>query len=322
MAHSAEKLSAELIQFLSRELQDEIVSVKPLNKGWSDDQKYRLCTQSGRELLLRLTNIDEFPAKEDENNLLEGLSRALPELEMARPVKFGFMPTGRDEVIYQILTWCQGTELKEVIADLPIKRQYALGVEAAGMLRAMAEADTGFAAEDDDADWERDYKDRLQANIRLYRSGEVQIPMADKLLPVIKKRRRLLSGRPLLLMHNDFQTDNLILTPDGRLCAIDFQGLNFCDPYLALTGAMVSAEVSPAFACGELDAWFNGPAPADFWALNLFYLAAESINACCVAALLDDKARAAAEHSVELMAQWFKDFKSDVPSWYWQFKRP
>ena len=49
------------------------------------------------------------------------------------------------------------------------------------------------------------------------------------------------------LLHSDFQSDNMVISSNNELYIIDFQGSSIVDPYYALTGVMVTAEVSPNF---------------------------------------------------------------------------
>lgn len=56
----------------------------------------------------------------------------------------------------------------------------------------------------------------------------------------------------------------MIISPNKELYAIDFQGSGVVDPYYALTGVMVTAEVSTQFSIGQLHGYFGGNVPDDF----------------------------------------------------------
>lgn len=117
-------------------------------------------------------------------------------------------------------------------------------------------------------------------------------------------------------MHADFQSDNMVITPDGELYAIDFQGSGVVDPYYALTGVMVTAEVSTQFSNGQLHSYFGGNVPDDFWELNAYYVIAESIHAFSVAVGLGQEEIAYSNEMSKATLEWFDNFNNLVPSWY------
>lgn len=83
--------------------------------------------------------------------------------------------------------------------------------------------------------------------------------------------------RPTALMHEDFQTDNMVISSDGDLYTIDFQMCGVADPYLVMTGAGVSAMYSIPFAMGQIDGYFGKTVPEDFWEKYTYYMLTEML---------------------------------------------
>ena len=54
---------------------------------------------------------------------------------MSQPIDFGVCNAGKS--VYQILTWCDGEEAKELLPSLPEKEQYDFGWEAGQMMLKM-----------------------------------------------------------------------------------------------------------------------------------------------------------------------------------------
>lgn len=112
----------------------------------------------------------------------------------------------------------------------------------------------------------------------------------------------------------------MIISPNKELYAIDFQGSGVVDPYYALTGVMVTAEVSTQFSIGQLHGYFGGNVPDDFQELNAYYMAAESIHAFAVAAALGQEEIDYSNEMSKAALGWFDNFNNLIPSWYEQVK--
>ncbi|WP_326938226.1 phosphotransferase [Avibacterium sp. 21-595] len=210
--------------------------------------------------------------------------------------------------------WCQGEEAKEILPSMPIDQQYHFGEKAGEILRQMLSIEAHALSNK----WAEIYGQKVQHYLANYRKFGAKLFGETLLLDYLDRHQTLLNNRPMHLLHGNYQTDNMVIF-ENRLSILGFQGSGLVDSYYTLTGAMVSAETSPAFATGQLHRYFGAKIPQDFWALNAFYLAAESLNAFTVAVALGEEEVAFCQQMSQKMLSWFDDFRRLEPDWFLEF---
>lgn len=282
--------------------------IEKLNKGWSDDRKYYVETIFGEKRLLRISDISEYESKKQEFDIIKQISAI--GINMSQPIDFGVCNNGK--CVFQLLTWCEGEEAKELLPLLSEQEQFEFGWKAGEMLRKMQSAESYPPS----ADWERIYGAKVKEYVEEYKACGETLVGAEQLFSFLENHITCLYNRPMSLLHADFQSDNMVISPQKELYVIDFQGSGLIDPYYALTGAMVTAEHSPQFAIGQLHSYFAGRVPTDFWELNAFYMAVESIHAFTVAVSLGQEEVGYSNEMMKTMLAWFDNLNTLVPSWF------
>lgn len=281
--------------------------IEPIHKGWSGDEKYYVEAASGERYLLRISDIAAYDEKQREFAVMQKM--AVAGLKMSLPVSFGVCGEGKR--VYQLLTWCDGTEAKEALDALSEAEQYAFGQKAADILRQMETIDYQPAS----MAWAEAYRARIERYIGLYRACGYTFEGDDVIIDYLRSRIDCIGERPTALMHNDFQTDNMVISPDGELYVIDFQMHGVADPYHVLTGAGVSAMYSVPFAMGQLDGYFGGPAPEEFWAMYDHYMLSEMLYAFTVGVHMEDE-REETLHMFDEEVERIRRKGPVVPGWY------
>lgn len=287
---------------------DTFIKIEPIYKGWSSDKKYYIETKKGERLLLRISAISKYNEKKKEFETMKQL--ATVGINMSQPIDFGLCYNKTS--VYQLLSWVDGEEAKEMLPSLSEKEQYSFGWEAGQMMLKMQMSENYPPS----SKWTKIYKQRVSKYIKAYKTCGEQIFGEELLLSFLKQHAPCLNNRPMSLLHADFQSDNMVISPDKKLYAIDFQGSGVVDPYYALTGVMVTAEISIQFSIGQLHSYFGGNVPDDFWELNAYYVVAESINAFVVAATMGQEEIDYSNEMSKAMLKWFDNFNNLVPSWY------
>lgn len=287
---------------------DTFTKIEPIYKGWSGDEKYYAEKNNGEKLLIRVSDISKYDERKQEFNIMTRMFDI--GIHMPKPLSFGICNSGKS--VYQILTWCEGKEAKELLPSLSKQKQYKFGQEAGHILKQMQQLENYPPS----SDWAKIYGAKVKKYIENYEScGEVLAD--DKILfSFLEKHFFCLDNRPMCLLHGDFQSDNMVISPNGELYIIDFQGSGLVDPYYTLTGVMVTAEVSTQFSNGQLHSYFNGSIPANFWELNAFYMVAESINAFSVAVTLGQEEVDYSKKMIKEMLDWVDNFNNLIPNWY------
>lgn len=286
---------------------DAFARIEPIRKGWSGDQKYYVETKDGARLLLRLSDISSYHAKQYEFGVMKKLSAA--GINMSLPIDFGVCEDGKR--VYQLLSWCDGEEAKEALSGMGDAEQFAFGQKAAGILKQMERINRKPAS----MDWANAYQKRMEHYIELYRNCGYTFPGDDLILSNLRTNHRCIGARPTALMHMDFQTDNMVISPDGELYLIDFQMCGEADPWHVLTGAGVSAMYSVPFAMGELEGYFGKMVPDEFWEKYNYYMISEMLYAFTVGVQLEQE-RNETLHMFEDEVERMKQNALCVPAWY------
>ena len=106
------------------------INVKePINKGWSDDNKYCVTDENGKKYLLRVSVIEQYDSKKAEFDMMKKISSL--GVPMCQPLEFGIC----DEGVYSLQSWIDGTDADEVISTLSDTQQYSYGIDAGRILK-------------------------------------------------------------------------------------------------------------------------------------------------------------------------------------------
>lgn len=286
---------------------DTFMKVEPIHKGWSGDKKYYVETKDGERLLLRISDISSYEEKQREFDIMIKMSAA--KIKMSLPISFGVCENGKS--VYQLLSWCDGTEAKEALYDLTEDEQYAFGQKAASVVKQMETIDYKPASEE----WAKSYRERVERYIELYRNCAYTFEDDELIVSYLQTHLSCIGERPTALMHMDFQTDNMVISPDGELYTIDFQMCGIADPYLVLTGAGVSAMYSVPFAMGQIEGYFGKDVPEDFWKKYNHYMLSEMLYAFTVGVHMEEE-REETLHMFDDEIGRIKNNGSLIPVWY------
>lgn len=286
---------------------DIFVKTEPIHKGWSGDRKYYLETKDGERFLLRVSDISSYETKQHEFEIMKKISAA--GIKMSLPISFGICEEGKS--VYLLLSWCDGEEAKEALYHLSDAEQYVFGRKAANVLKQMEAIDYKPPSQE----WFQTYQGRVAHYIELYRRCGYTFDGDDVIISFLRTQRHCIGERPTALMHEDFQTDNMVISSDGELYMIDFQMCGETDPYLVMTGAGVSAMYSVPFAMGQIDGYFGKTVPEDFWQKYRYYMLAEMLYAFTVGVKMEEE-REETLHMFDNEIKRIKYQGSPIPMWY------
>lgn len=286
---------------------DTFVKTEPIHKGWSGDRKYYLETKDGERFLLRVSDISSYETKQHEFEIMKKMAAA--GIKMSLPISFGICEEGKS--VYLLLSWCDGEEAKEALYHLSDAEQYVFGRKAANVLKQMEAIDYKPPSQE----WFQTYQGRVAHYIELYRRCGYTFDGDDVIISFLRTQRHCIGERPTALMHEDFQTDNMVISSDGELYMIDFQMCGETDPYLVMTGAGVSAMYSVPFAMGQIDGYFGKTVPEDFWQKYRYYMLAEMLYAFTVGVKMEEE-REETLHMFDNEIKRIKYQGSPIPMWY------
>ncbi|WP_105157449.1 aminoglycoside phosphotransferase family protein [Streptococcus suis] len=283
-----------------------IVSRQPLTKGWSTDQKYKVQLEDGRLGLLRIAEQTAYEAKRLEFRLVQSLFEK--DLPVAEPLSFW----ADDLSVYTLYEWVEGQDINEVASSLSDSVLYDLGCQAGKFLRAMH----ALPIDQSQRDWNSFYQAKIDSKLAAYQVASHSYPNVQAMIDFVQANRHLLEGRPIAYHHGDFHTGNFLRGQNGRLKILDFDRHDIGDPWEEFNRLIFTADLSPAFARGQVDAYFDGAIPEEFWRLMALYVTVNSLGALSWAERIDPLQIPLMKEQADTVWDWYQGYSRLQPSWY------
>ncbi|MDO9522795.1 MAG: phosphotransferase [Methanocorpusculum sp.] len=286
--------------------------ITPILKGWSDDTKYRVRTDDGRELLLRLSAADKYDRKKEEFEALKTIeSKGIP---ASKPVEFGRCS---DTTSYMLLTWTEGKAADEILPLLSKEEQYNIGIKT-GILQKRLNS---IPAPEDMKPWDLRFGKKLDWKCERYLECGIRFEHDDRMLAFIEEHRHLIQNRPQSFQHGDFHCGNIIIDEEGDPCIIDFNRIDYGDPWEEFNRIVWCAKKSSYFAAGRIDGYFDGSVPQEFWDLLLLYISSNTLSSIPWSIPFGQKEVETAVEMAKEVLLWYDDMKTSVPLWYVEAKK-
>ena len=287
---------------------EDFVKVEPLDKGLSSDKKYYIETRDNRRLCLRISDAEAYERKKAKYDMMVRV--AALGVPMSKPMGFGICNDGKS--VYQLLSWCDGENLEDILPTLSEAEQYAIGVKSGEILRTIHSLPAPKTA----ADWHDRYTGVLNERIQAFLDSGVRFDGWEIIMQYYENNLHLLKGRPQSYLHGDFHAGNLLLS-GKELSVIDWELLDFDgygDPWTDFRSDICT--VSPHYITGQIRGYWGGEPPTDFWPLFTFYIAAGEITAIPWAYYMyKDLLDSIIERNINVLRR-FDNMKNPVPTWY------
>ncbi|HEM5059125.1 TPA: phosphotransferase [Streptococcus suis] len=285
-----------------------IVSRQPLTKGWSTDQKYKVQLEDGRLGLLRIAERPAYETKQAEFRLVQSLFGQ--DLPVAEPLSFW----ADDLSVYTLYEWVEGQDMNEVASSLSDSVLYDLGCQSGKFLRILH----ALPIDQSLRDWNSFYQAKIDSKLATYQAASHSYPNGQAMIDFVQANRHLLEGRLIAYHHGDFHTGNFLLGADGKLKILDFDRYDIGDPWEEFNRLIFTADLSPAFARGQVDAYFEGAIPEEFWRLMALYVTVNSLGALSWAERVDPLQIPLMQEQAATISEWYADFTRWIPTWYLQ----
>ena len=284
----------------------ELVTKTPINKGFSSDKKYCATDKDGKKYLLRVSDLSTLDAKKLEFDMMKRV--AALGVPMCQALDLYIC----DEGVHFLQTWIDGADAADIIGMLAPKKQYELGVESGRILRKIH----SIKAPDIRENWESFYNRKLDGKIEAYKACPIKYENGQVFIDYINANRHLLKDRPQVYQHGDFHRGNLMLGKDGKLYVIDFGRNDYGDPWEDLKSITWDVELSPVFAKGRIDGYFDDKIPEGFWQTLALYIYCGILSSASWAlAFGDGEVQIMQTKAVETL-KWYDNLENPVPRWY------
>ena len=287
-------------------LYERIVSKTPIEKGWSGDRKFRVLTDSGESFLLRISP----PEKQARvfaqfQRMAQAAALGIP---MCLPLERGICSKG----VYVLHSWIDGEDAEAVLPGLPLDAQYRYGLDAGNILRRIH----SLPAPSDLEPWAPRFNRKIDRKLQMYANCPLKYPGGEAFLRHIASCRHLLQDRPQSFQHGDYHTGNMMIDRSGALTIIDFDRDDYGDPWEEFNRIVWCAQLSPAFASGLVDGYFDGPVPAEFWQLLALYICSNALGSLPWAIPYGEQEIQVMQDQAAEILGWYDNFSTVIPNWY------
>ncbi len=280
-------------------------SLTEIPRGWSGDKKYRAVDAEGNVFLLRVTNSprgERYPDMFRMQKMVESLG-----VPMCNPIECGKCNEG----YYMLQRFINGVDAEDAVKDMSADEQYRLGYEAGEILRLIH----SIPAPDDQPDWEPRFNAKIDRKIKNYEECPIKFEGAHYILDYLAANRHLLKNRPQCYQHGDYHIGNMMIE-NGKIVIIDFDRYDFGDPWEEFNRIVWCAQAAPAFASGNVDGYFGGDVPIDFWKLLALYIGSNMLSSIPWAIPFGDKEIKTMMNQARDVLDWYDNFKNVIPKWY------
>ncbi|KAA3631941.1 MAG: phosphotransferase family protein [Bacteroidetes bacterium] len=282
--------------------------IRSIKEGWSDDEKYYIQDDKGHEYLLRISAGNKYEEESQYYNALSKLNRI--DIISSKLLDSGLCNNGKNT--FRLFTWVTGEELLKKIGHYSEREQYKYGYESGQVLKEIHKIGSPAHKEN----WAKHYNQKIDKKIELYKHCGITFPGSEQIIDYIQRQRSLTAGRPQSFHHGDFHIGNLLLTPENRIGVIDFNRLDFGDPWEEFNRITWSADKSAWFASGQINGYFNDEVPNGFFELMALYIAVNQIGSLPWAIPFGDKEVTIILNQINEVLSWYENFDQSVPNWY------
>ncbi|SFG16376.1 aminoglycoside phosphotransferase family protein [Sporolactobacillus nakayamae] len=278
-----------------------------LNGGWSHDQKYTFRSKN-RKYLLRLSDVSIYERRKKEFEILNAF-RDL-EVTITKPVSFGLCEDGQS--CYTIMTWVDGRDAAKILPTLTSDERYRLGCEAGRILKKIH----AVPALEGRPSWSVFFNRKIDRKLDAYKKCGIDVDGADQILAFIQEHRKLLDDRPQSLQHGDYHCGNMVITHKKEIGVIDFDRMDYGDPWEEFNRITWCAGVSPAFAAGRINGYFENEIPNTFFPLMALYIAVNMISSIPWAVDYGEQQINVMKREINRTMVSYDNFQTVVPNWY------
>lgn len=302
----------------------KFVSKEAIDKGWSQDKKYCAATADGTKYLLRISPEENSGNREEAFRMQQKV--AALDIPMCRPVEFGKC----DEGVYTVETWVNGRDAREVIPYLADSRQYDYGLKAGRILKKIHSIPAPCTQPDSESGtlrkrntcnhpdgWLQKFNEKINRKIKGYLECPIKFDGAENMIDYIEANRHLLAGRPQTFQHGDYHIGNMMLE-EGKVVIIDFDRFDYGDPWEEFNRIVWCAQVSPLFASGMVNGYFDNDVPLEFWKLLALYISSNTLSSVWWAIPFGEEEIHTMLNQAKDVLGWYDNMKNPVPTWYFK----
>ena len=278
-----------------------IAVAERLDKG--HEQKFYIETTQGEKRMLRIWKAESFNWLDGDTRMYEYV--AASGVNVSRPVDVSAFREGT--LSYQLFTWLDGEDLIAALPRMTHEEQFSVGIKFGKLMRKLHT----LPPENETEPWRVHFGRRLQRIFQFYNDKPNKARGEDLLVQYLLDNQEWLDNRPQTFTHGDWNTENLILTPDGQVGMIDLSGdKDYGDPWWEFWLIPHDLNSSPHFYTGQIKGYFEDKPPPEFFRLLSYYMVFSTFE------FLENSNGEGDPENVKTVLNWFDNMKNPVPTWY------
>ena len=262
----------------------------------ASERKFYIETKQGIKRMLYVTPMKDYKWVKDGDRVYEYM--ATVGINVSRQVSEGFFCGGA--FVYQLWTWIDGEDLTVALPRMNHAEQFAAGIKSGAAARKIHSLPPMYDSEP----WGIRYRRKVQDKIQSYNDSDKKSQSGDLLARYLLDNMELTDKRPTTFIKGDWNTGNLMITPDDKIWLIDC-GETSGDPWSEFWE--VNGD-DAHFNTGLINGYFEdsnplgGEPPIEYFQLLAYYTASGTLE------WYPDNA--------ENVLNWFDDMRNPVPTWY------
>lgn len=256
---------SDIIQTLQKRvtLLQNATRIEELSKGYSPDKKYVVYTDN-KKLLLRVGDVESYKKKKTEFQILKDMQNL--KIQFPHPIDIGVIEEFNS--CYNIFSFIDGIDAKDIIQSLSEEEQYKIGMEAGTQLSRIHL----YKAPSTINNWYDRAMKKHYRYLEAYKACGIKIKNDEKIIDFIENNKQYIKKRPNQFQHDDFHLGNIIVKDKKFAGVIDFNNFDWGDPiHDFVKVALFQRELSIPFSIGQIVGYFDENVPEDFWMLYSIY---------------------------------------------------
>ncbi|PEW68211.1 aminoglycoside phosphotransferase [Bacillus cereus] len=243
----------------------DAANIEEISKGFSPDKKYIITNANNEKYLFRTGDIKEYERKKIEFQILNEMVKR--NVQAQRPIEIGILE--EEGVCYSIFSYLEGEDAKKLLPTYSPKEQYDIGIEAGKDLAKMHT----YEAPNNILPWYERAMKKYSKYVEAYKTCGINIKNDDKIIKFIEENEIYLKNRPNRFQHDDFHLENIIVRDARYVGVVDFNGYDWGDPiHHFVKIALFARDISIPYSIGQIEGYFNGRIPEEFWNLYAVYV--------------------------------------------------
>ena len=277
----------------------------------SESVKYLITANNNRRFLLKIYYLNN-----ERNVQLDAeINRRMIYANIKTPIIFETGRTNKGVLPYELMEWVPGISMDILLGTIPEYLQYKKGIAAGRLIKKIHELDYHKVCEPKHLPTKERVKYAV-ARFDMIESTDQPTYKGSAFRDYLLKTYSNYSEKNICLLHGDYHVGNIIEGKNEVLWVIDWTYNLIGDPIEDFARIFVSANKSPEFAKGQIDGYFGGNPPLDFWHRLKMYAALQQLEILSfpLGKLKDGKT--IQEHQHELVYEQYQGMLSIIPLFY------